>query len=72
MNIPKNKRAFCRGKACRKHQMHKVTQYKTGKASLYAQGALQGLLGNLFAASEARSVAFECTPSALWQWSSRI
>lgn len=48
MNIPKNKRAFCRGKACRKHQMHKVTQYKTGKASLYAQGALQGLLGTLF------------------------
>lgn len=31
--------AFCRGKECRKHQMHKVTQYKTGKASLYAQGA---------------------------------
>lgn len=38
VNIPKNKRAFCKNKACRKHQMHKVTQYKTGKASLYAQG----------------------------------
>jgi len=39
VNIPKNKRAFCKNKACRKHTMHKVTQYKTGKASLYAQGA---------------------------------
>jgi len=36
--VPKAKRAFCKGKACKKHQMHKVTQYKTGKASLYAQG----------------------------------
>ena len=41
MNIPKAKRAFCKGKSCKKHQMHKVTQYKTGKASLYAQGAWQ-------------------------------
>lgn len=38
VNVPKAKRAFCKGKACGKHQMHKVTQYKTGKASLYAQG----------------------------------
>lgn len=38
VNVPKAKRAFCKGKACKKHQMHKVTQYKTGKASLYAQG----------------------------------
>ena len=36
MNIPKTKRAYCKG--CNKHQMFKVTQYKTGKASLYAQG----------------------------------
>ena len=27
---------FCR--SCRKHTPHKVTQYKTGKASLFAQG----------------------------------
>ncbi|EPE08299.1 60s ribosomal protein l44 [Ophiostoma piceae UAMH 11346] len=27
-----------KGKECRKHQQHKVTQYKTGKASLFAQG----------------------------------
>ena len=38
VNVPKTKKAFCAGKACKKHQMHKVTQYKTGKASLYAQG----------------------------------
>merc|ERR1711862_1033651 len=38
VNIPKTKKAYCKGKACKKHTMHKVTQYKTGKASLYAQG----------------------------------
>jgi hypothetical protein len=38
VNIPKTKKSYCKGKACKKHQMHKVTQYKTGKASLYAQG----------------------------------
>ena len=36
MNIPKAKKSFC--KKCKKHAPHKVTQYKTGKASLYAQG----------------------------------
>ena len=36
MNIPKAKKNFC--KKCKKHTPHKVTQYKTGKASLYAQG----------------------------------
>ena len=36
MNIPKAKKNFC--KKCKKHAPHKVTQYKTGKASLYAQG----------------------------------
>ncbi len=40
VNVPKTKRAFCKG--CKKHMMMKVTQYKTGKASLYAQGASQG------------------------------
>ncbi len=39
MNVPKTKRAFCKDKNCKKHTVHKVTQYKTGKASLYAQGA---------------------------------
>ena len=36
--MPKTKKAFCKGKQCKKHTVHKVTQYKTGKASLYAQG----------------------------------
>ena len=36
MNVPKGKKTFC--KKCKKHAAHKVTQYKTGKASLYAQG----------------------------------
>jgi hypothetical protein len=39
VNVPKQKTAFCKGKTCLKHQVHKVTQYKTGKASLFAQGA---------------------------------
>ncbi|KAI8101849.1 hypothetical protein M9434_006913 [Picochlorum sp. BPE23] len=38
VNVPKTKKAYCKGKKCKKHTMHKVTQYKTGKASLYAQG----------------------------------
>ena len=29
---------YCRAAACKKHQLHKVTQYKTGKASIFAQG----------------------------------
>jgi ribosomal protein L44E len=37
VNVPKAKKNFC--KKCKKHSPHKVTQYKTGKASLYAQGA---------------------------------
>uniref|UniRef100_A0A8C0LRW7 60S ribosomal protein L36a-like n=1 Tax=Canis lupus familiaris TaxID=9615 RepID=A0A8C0LRW7_CANLF len=36
MNVPKTHRTFC--KKCGKHQPHKVTQYKKGKDSLYAQG----------------------------------
>jgi len=30
--------SVCASKACRKHQPHKVTQYKKGKDSLAAQG----------------------------------
>jgi ribosomal protein L44E len=37
VNVPKGKKTFC--KKCKKHAAHKVTQYKTGKASLFAQGA---------------------------------
>ncbi|CAJ1423638.1 unnamed protein product [Effrenium voratum] len=36
VNIPKTRNTYCR--KCRKHTGHKVSQYKTGKASLSAQG----------------------------------
>lgn len=53
VNVPKTRRTYCKGKGCRKHTYvyktregqqltihspHKVTQYKTGKASEFAQG----------------------------------
>merc|ERR1712080_275737 len=38
VNIPKTRRTYCKGKDCKKHTQHKVTQYKAGKASLFAQG----------------------------------
>jgi len=38
VTVPKVKKTFCAAKDCKKHTIHKVTQYKTGKASLYAQG----------------------------------
>merc|ERR1711933_593176 len=38
VNIPKTRNTYCKGKECKKHTLHKVTQYKIGKASLYAQG----------------------------------
>uniref|UniRef100_A0AC35G695 60S ribosomal protein L44 n=1 Tax=Panagrolaimus sp. PS1159 TaxID=55785 RepID=A0AC35G695_9BILA len=37
VNVPKTRRTFCPGK-CRKHTNHKVTQYKKGKESKFAQG----------------------------------
>uniref|UniRef100_A0A8C6TRJ1 60S ribosomal protein L36a n=1 Tax=Neogobius melanostomus TaxID=47308 RepID=A0A8C6TRJ1_9GOBI len=40
VNVPKTRRTFC--KKCKKHQTHKVTQYKKGKDSLYAQGEWSG------------------------------
>lgn len=36
--VPKSRNTFCPAKECRKHALHKVTQYKTGKASKFAQG----------------------------------
>merc|ERR1711965_349926 len=38
VTVPKVKKTFCAAKDCKKHTIHKVTQYKAGKASLYAQG----------------------------------
>lgn len=38
VNVPKTRKTYCKGKGCRKHTPHKVTQYKAGKASAFAQG----------------------------------
>eukprot|EP00299_Pterocystis_sp_00344_P009306 c3878_g1_i2.p1 GENE.c3878_g1_i2~~c3878_g1_i2.p1 ORF type:complete len:107 (+),score=11.42 c3878_g1_i2:49-369(+) len=38
VNVPKTRNTFCKGKECKKHTPHKISQYKTGKASIYAQG----------------------------------
>ena len=35
--VPKERKTFCKGKKCKKHTVLKVTQYKAGKASNYAQ-----------------------------------
>lgn len=37
VNMPKSKKTFCRF-VCKKHTLHKVTQYKKGKESTSAQG----------------------------------
>eukprot|EP01116_Phalansterium_solitarium_P012306 TRINITY_DN28487_c0_g1_i1.p2 TRINITY_DN28487_c0_g1~~TRINITY_DN28487_c0_g1_i1.p2 ORF type:complete len:106 (-),score=32.20 TRINITY_DN28487_c0_g1_i1:101-418(-) len=36
VNIPKTRKTHC--KRCNKHNLHKVAQYKAGKASLFAAG----------------------------------
>ncbi|KAF4673971.1 40s ribosomal protein L44e [Perkinsus chesapeaki] len=36
VTVPKTRKTYC--KRCKKHTGQKVTQYKTGKASLVAQG----------------------------------
>ncbi|KAL9261571.1 Large ribosomal subunit protein eL42z/eL42y-like protein, partial [Drosera capensis] len=38
VNVPKTKKTYCKNKECKKHTVHKVTQYKKGKDSLAAQG----------------------------------
>lgn len=38
VNVPKTRKTFCKGRDCGKHTLHKVTQYKAGKASAFAQG----------------------------------
>lgn len=38
MVVPKSRKTLCISKKCKKHRLHKVTQYKKGKDSLYAQG----------------------------------
>lgn len=38
VNFPKEVKTYCKHKDCKNHQKWKVTQYKKGKDSLYAQG----------------------------------
>lgn len=38
VNVPKTKKTYCKNKECKKHTLHKVTQYKKGKDSIAAQG----------------------------------
>merc|ERR1712058_49102 len=38
VTAPKTKRSYSASKDCKKKTINKVSQYKTGKASLYAQG----------------------------------
>eukprot|EP00026_Physarum_polycephalum_P020640 Phypoly_transcript_23360.p1 GENE.Phypoly_transcript_23360~~Phypoly_transcript_23360.p1 ORF type:complete len:107 (+),score=10.15 Phypoly_transcript_23360:234-554(+) len=38
VNVPKTRKTYCSHKDCRGHFLHKITQYKAGKASLMAQG----------------------------------
>uniref|UniRef100_A0A7R9UFU1 60S ribosomal protein L44 n=1 Tax=Pinguiococcus pyrenoidosus TaxID=172671 RepID=A0A7R9UFU1_9STRA len=38
VNVPKERRTYCKSPICRRHELHKVTQYKSGKASNFAQG----------------------------------
>merc|ERR1719510_2090537 len=38
VNVPKQRMTFCKDKKCRKHTLHKVSQYKTGKKSPVCQG----------------------------------
>ena len=39
--IPKQMKTFCPGFKCKKHTLHKVSQYKKGKDSVSAQGLSQ-------------------------------
>lgn len=36
VNMPKAKKCFC--KKCKKHTSHKISQYRKGKESVFAQG----------------------------------
>lgn len=38
VNVPKQRKTFCKGKNCKKHTLHKVTQYKKGRDSVHVQG----------------------------------
>lgn len=44
VNVPKERKTYCKGKKCNKHTLHKVTQYKAGKASNFAQVCKMSIL----------------------------
>ena len=48
VNVPKERKTYCKGKKCSKHTLHKVTQYKAGKASNFAQVCNSALLSSPF------------------------
>ena len=35
LQVPKTRRTYCKGKECKKHTQHKVTQYKAGKVRFF-------------------------------------
>ena len=37
VNVPKTRRTYCKGRDCKKHTQHKVTQYKAGKVCSFAR-----------------------------------
>ena len=56
--MPKERRTFCKGAKCRKHTEHKVTQYKAGKASNFAQGKRRYDMKQMGASRACRTVGF--------------
>jgi large subunit ribosomal protein L44e len=38
VKVPKTRRTFCKGTLCRKHTLHKITQYKRSKERRTCQG----------------------------------
>ncbi|EYC40416.1 hypothetical protein Y032_0613g679 [Ancylostoma ceylanicum] len=63
VNVPKARRTFCDGK-CRKHTNHKVTQYKKGKESKFAQ---EGYL-HLSVNGHSVQVSFPCQFKTIPSW----
>ena len=45
VNIPKERKTFCKGKKCKKHTLHKVSQYKKGAETGKKQGGEESLMG---------------------------
>ena len=40
VNVPKTRRTYCKGKDCKKHTNHKVTQYKAGKVGYMSHSSI--------------------------------